>query len=135
MSALQLWFMASIIAPDNYFYRRHNRCLFPPIDAAKECETKSKRLLCAKVVPTGNVCKVPANVDKIINVTVKQTMGDTVCNKAAFPLETAATQAYTWHGDEIYRSDDCSAVFNVEYEKCKIGEPFMLLIYVINLCY
>ena len=85
-----------------------------------KCKPKSKELRCAKkVVPS--VCKIP-KVGEIINISVKQPLGDTVCNKAAFPLESDATQAYTWNRDALHTTDDCSAVFNVEYEKCKTGE-------------
>ena len=91
------------------------------------CRPKSRELRCPRnVVLTGRVCRVP-EVDRIISASVHRTEGGTVCNQAPFPLAADASQAYTWNADEIHTTDDCKAVFNVEYEKCKAGRSFYFI--------
>ena len=98
-------------------------CLISLLDGYKVCKTFVKKHGCS--AEDGNfveVCPVP-NVDKILFAQVHQLAGHTNCTYHPYPLDPAATEAFTYNETHIFTSgNSCRAVFAVVYEKCRHGK-------------
>ena len=104
---------------------------FSFIDGGKVCKSKVKKHGCsANAGEHSYECPVP-NVDNILDATVHQLAAHPQgikCKEAPFPLNPNAKDAFTWKGNTIYMGENCRAVFQVVYETCVEGEPFISLI-------